>query len=258
MPYKDPVQAKLQRQRWAETHSDYTRKSATRCERRNKRWLSAKRKRYMQRWRKANKCKTQAYSLRQRIYNSENHQASKQRDYRRHKEAYKKRSKAYYKKHKKSLLAWQKQYRKENRARYNELSRKRYWKNLQASRLKSRKHALASYYRHLEENQARARAREARRRHQKQQTCEDLRAVVDFIKRLRKQRGILCSYCHRPISGQDIHIDHYIPLIKEGRHCVANLRPACGFCNRSKHDLMPDEWLERLKTLRNRIIKCHS
>ena len=40
----------------------------------------------------------------------------------------------------------------------------------------------------------------------------------------------LCVYCGDPAE----HVDHVVPLAAEGRHCVANLRPACARCNCTK------------------------
>lgn len=42
--------------------------------------------------------------------------------------------------------------------------------------------------------------------------------------------GNKCAYC----GGKFEHIDHVIPMIKGGYHCLANLRPACKLCNLRK------------------------
>lgn len=44
--------------------------------------------------------------------------------------------------------------------------------------------------------------------------------------------GNKCWMC----GGAFEHVDHVKPLSKGGPHILANLRPACEFCNCSKHD----------------------
>ncbi|MBC8222433.1 MAG: HNH endonuclease [SAR86 cluster bacterium] len=51
--------------------------------------------------------------------------------------------------------------------------------------------------------------------------------------------GYKCVYCDGPFE----HVDHVIPLSKGGPHCLSNLRPACQFCNLSKHAKKLSEWL---------------
>ena len=51
--------------------------------------------------------------------------------------------------------------------------------------------------------------------------------------------GYKCAYCGGPFE----HIDHVIPLSKNGRHCLSNLRPACSKCNLSKHSKNLNKWL---------------
>lgn len=50
--------------------------------------------------------------------------------------------------------------------------------------------------------------------------------------------GHVCAYC----GGPHEQWDHVIPLSRGGKHCLANLRPACARCNRSKHAKRLCEW----------------
>ena len=43
-----------------------------------------------------------------------------------------------------------------------------------------------------------------------------------------------CAYCG--VQNEDIQQDHIRPLSKGGHHTITNVVPACGFCNRRKHD----------------------
>ena len=62
---------------------------------------------------------------------------------------------------------------------------------------------------------------------------EDIAARVAYY-------GGKCAYCP---DGEYEHLDHVIPLARGGKHCPANLRPACEGCNLSKKDKPLDEWL---------------
>lgn len=62
--------------------------------------------------------------------------------------------------------------------------------------------------------------------------------VADWMKIL-KDFDYRCAYCG--ISG-DMTVDHVLPLSRGGRHCVANLVPACLRCNTSKGNLTIVEW----------------
>lgn len=50
--------------------------------------------------------------------------------------------------------------------------------------------------------------------------------------------GGRCAYCGAGFE----HIDHVIPLSRGGSNWPANLRPACGKCNREKHNRRLQEW----------------
>lgn len=52
-----------------------------------------------------------------------------------------------------------------------------------------------------------------------------------------------CFYCGKPLKRDQMHFDHYIPLSKGGEHVASNIKPACGPCNMSKHDKMPQEFI---------------
>ena len=49
-----------------------------------------------------------------------------------------------------------------------------------------------------------------------------------------KEYDYRCAYCG--VQDEDIQQDHIRPLSKGGHHTLANVVPACGFCNRRKHD----------------------
>lgn len=49
-----------------------------------------------------------------------------------------------------------------------------------------------------------------------------------------------CAYCG---SNSLLQQDHFIPLSAGGSYTINNIVPACKFCNTSKHDKMPEQWL---------------
>jgi 5-methylcytosine-specific restriction endonuclease McrA len=52
--------------------------------------------------------------------------------------------------------------------------------------------------------------------------------------------GGVCSYCRQ---AKKITVDHFVPLIRGGKHDVSNVVPACRSCNASKKDRDPFEWM---------------
>jgi 5-methylcytosine-specific restriction endonuclease McrA len=53
-----------------------------------------------------------------------------------------------------------------------------------------------------------------------------------------------CAYCGKQFTDNKLweEIDHVIPLSRNGLHILANLRPTCRFCNRSKGAKLLSEW----------------
>ena len=53
--------------------------------------------------------------------------------------------------------------------------------------------------------------------------------------------GRRCIYCG---SGQQIEMDHLIPLVRGGEHTKENVAPACLACNRAKGAMTREEFVE--------------
>ena len=65
-------------------------------------------------------------------------------------------------------------------------------------------------------------------------------AIEDFTKDdVVAAYGDHCAYC---ATGEFEHLDHYVPVSKGGHHTLANVRPSCAACNKSKADKMPERW----------------
>jgi 5-methylcytosine-specific restriction endonuclease McrA len=54
------------------------------------------------------------------------------------------------------------------------------------------------------------------------------------------RHGRRCAYCNTK-KGK-MTMDHVLPLSRGGRHCVSNVVPACGQCNKVKADMTLMEW----------------
>lgn len=60
---------------------------------------------------------------------------------------------------------------------------------------------------------------------------------------LKAYYGNRCAYCLSPVPRA--HMDHMIPLSRNGKHALENVVPTCQSCNLKKHALTPLEWLLR-------------
>jgi len=52
----------------------------------------------------------------------------------------------------------------------------------------------------------------------------------DFISNVKK-----CYWCNCNINSKNMHVDHYIPLSKGGKHTLSNIVASCAKCNISKN-----------------------
>ena len=53
-----------------------------------------------------------------------------------------------------------------------------------------------------------------------------------------------CAYCFVNLDTVKVHLDHVIPLYRDGVHQLWNVLYACAFCNVSKGDKLLSEWLD--------------
>lgn len=58
-----------------------------------------------------------------------------------------------------------------------------------------------------------------------------------------------CYWCGCKLKGKKVHIDHYIPISKGGKHIISNLVIACSGCNQSKRDKDPAEFAKSIGKL---------
>jgi 5-methylcytosine-specific restriction endonuclease McrA len=68
------------------------------------------------------------------------------------------------------------------------------------------------------------------------------------ILNLLQNHNYQCYYCGIKVAqGDNLHLDHKIPLSKDGEHSITNLTPACATCNLKKGTKTDIEFLEIMK-----------
>jgi 5-methylcytosine-specific restriction endonuclease McrA len=53
-----------------------------------------------------------------------------------------------------------------------------------------------------------------------------------------------CWWCGKKLNKEKWHVDHLIPLSKDGKHCLSNMVASCPACNWSKSNKLPHEFME--------------
>ncbi|NPD68293.1 HNH endonuclease [Lichenicola cladoniae] len=61
---------------------------------------------------------------------------------------------------------------------------------------------------------------------------------------LYSEQGGRCAGCHKPL-GEDIHVDHVVPLAGGGQDIFENMQLMHGACNLAKRAMGPAEWFRR-------------
>lgn len=87
----------------------------------------------------------------------------------------------------------------------------------------------------------------SKRRARKRQ-AQGVFTIADVQRKLWVQRG-RCFYCHKKL-GESYHVDHYIPLSRGGTNWPDNIVIACSWCNLTKGDRMPVDFVERFLNVR--------
>lgn len=59
-----------------------------------------------------------------------------------------------------------------------------------------------------------------------------------------------CYYCGRKVRPQELTMDHIVPIIRGGKSKKGNVVPACKECNEKKKYMLPLEWEEYLRRLK--------
>lgn len=67
--------------------------------------------------------------------------------------------------------------------------------------------------------------------------------VVEYVERdtIIARDDSTCYLCGRLLAGNEIHIDHVVPISRGGTHTADNLRVACQPCNNRKYNKLLEE-----------------
>lgn len=60
-----------------------------------------------------------------------------------------------------------------------------------------------------------------------------------------------CYYCGAKVHPKELTMDHIVPLSRGGKSTKGNIVAACKMCNNKKKYLLPVEWEEYLKSIKN-------
>ena len=163
--------------------------------------------------------------------------------------------KEYYQKNKEKLNILAKKNYEENKERRLEV-RKEYVKNnpdklaIQQKNwyLKNKEKKLLNSSLYVKNNKLKHTLYNEKRRGVKNKTCDKSVTEIAILKMLKNQEE-KCIYCKKNIT--DIfHIDHIIPLCRQGTHSIDNVQLLCPTCNYSKGDKNNEEFIKyRILTL---------
>lgn len=131
---------------------------------------------------------------------------------------------------------------------YNRKSQKQCWPKRQAyARAHYQKHKeelkLASLQ-HYRENKEQHFEYARKRRALKMKATVNLKAINEFIRRVKSKPTVICYYCGSDVPTNAMHFDHIIPLIKGGSHSVENLCASCPTCNLTKNASTIKAWFK--------------
>ena len=122
-------------------------------------------------------------------------------------------------------------YYKANRAKVNATNRAYYRANSEA--------AMERQARNRKANPGVTRAHIHRRRAREAENGVWQIPPGEWGRLVARHRGC-CAYCG--VEGDNLSMDHVVPVAKGGGHRIGNFVPACQSCNSSKSDKLLIEW----------------
>ncbi len=132
-------------------------------------------------------------------------------------------NKRYYKENSDKIKKHVKEYAKNNPQKIRALNVKRYWKNPKAH---------LEHIREWRKNNPEKQRANSHRRRSRKTNAKGSHTGDDIIWLLRKQK-YKCIYCHKSLR-KEYHVDHIIPLVKNGSDDKDNLQILCPSCNCKK------------------------
>lgn len=95
----------------------------------------------------------------------------------------------------------------------------------------------------IEKSRGYTRARRARRLNA---ISGSLKVMTTWESHWRRKKLATCFWCQRKVASKSCHVDHMIPLSREGRHSIENLCISCRFCNSKKWAKSIADWNAKL------------
>ncbi len=176
-----------------------------------------------------NYCKECHKKQQANIYNTntEKYKATSAKYYIDNKEKISNRNKEWYKNNKEHRLAVGKKWRENNVDRIRSTSK--VWRDKNKDRIKE----IATKYRKTEKWKVIDANKSHRRRIQKKSTC-DGSVTTESLLQLRLIQENKCYHCQNVLDMDTpymVHLDHIVPLTKNGSHTLSNVVWSCRRCN---------------------------
>lgn len=207
--------------------------------------LTPERKAYLAVWRKANKDRLKAYHAEWRQANPDKVKATKSTD---KAKALDKANRARPEK-KAKIMARVRRWQKANPEKVNAWGKR--WKEANPEKVQAQRAAYQPLWyeknkdwavKHRAANRTYYRLLSQARRFRKRDGAELI--PPDFVEMLLEEQSGKCLYCLKALTAS-YHIDHYMPLIRGGKHAPGNLQLLCPKCNRSKGGRDPMAFAEK-------------
>lgn len=133
------------------------------------------------------------------------------------------------------IKEYRKEYKRKNKDILN-LKRRIYYENNKEKHIsyyKLNKEKIAKYYREYFKTEL-GKVASKNARHKRRLKLKNGDVTNEQLLELQ-QNSKVCYWCNTTLKNKVVHIDHYVPLAKGGKHTLDNLVVSCEKCNRSKH-----------------------
>ena len=149
------------------------------------------------------------------------------------------RDREYYKKNAAKITCKAISWNKENSERRKEIANEYYDRNKEKYASKRGERFAAWYYKDHDRTKQNKRVKQANRKNKILGSF-----TVEEVSVIRKLQQDKCACCSKKLNNGG-HIDHIIPVSKGGLNIAKNLQLMCAFCNISKKDKDPIDFMQK-------------
>lgn len=146
--------------------------------------------------------------------------------------------KARAEKKREEIRAYKKQWRRKNLSSL--VAKAREWRASSTPEQRAKRSATSADYR--KNHPAKYAMHAQKRRAIKMARTVEPKQIEAWATRIRSSKEVRCYYCDGIIPADSVHIDHVVPLSREGRHSIENLCASCPKCNLTKNDTPLQNW----------------